>query len=102
MNLLLLARDAAREGQSHTIQVSARRGPANSVVIEFSDDGRPIPADQLGAIFEPNFIGTQSGRGSGIEFSICREIVRQHGGQISAESSPAGKTIFRVSLPGEV
>ncbi len=102
VNLLLLARDAAREGQSLNIHVSAHRGPANSAIIEFCDDGRPIPTDLLESIFEPNFIGTKSGRGSGIEFSICREIVRQHGGEINVESSPAGKTIFRVSLPGEV
>ena len=60
--------------------------PRNSAMIEICDNGRPIPPDQLPTIFEPSFVGPKSGRGSGIEFSICREIVRQHGGQITAES----------------
>jgi signal transduction histidine kinase len=35
-----------------------------------------------------------------MELSICREIARQHGGEISAESFPERDTIFRVTLPG--
>jgi PAS domain S-box-containing protein len=102
VNLLLLARDATEEGRSHTIHITARRGPSNSAVVLICDDGKPIPPDQIAAIFEPNFVSPQGGRGSGIEFSICREIVRQHGGEITAESTPGRETTFRVILPGEV
>ena len=108
VNLLLLAKDAAENGFGHLIQIASRQETADMAVIEVSDDGRLIPADQLVTIFEPNFIGLKSGRGTGIEFSICREIVRQHGGQITAEvtyaegsaSTSAHRTTLRVSLPG--
>lgn len=81
----------------------ANRLAQNSyVVVEVRDDGKTIPAEQLAIIFEPNFIGATIGRGTGLELSICREIVRQHGGQIVAESAPDRDTIFRVTLPVEV
>lgn len=104
VNLLLLAKDAILDSGGQTIHISSRRGPGNTAIIEVVDDGRPIPTEHLTAIFEPNFIGSQSGRGTGIEYSICREIVRQHNGQITAESTaadPFQRTIFRVSLPGD-
>jgi PAS domain S-box-containing protein len=101
VNLLLLARDAAAGGQEHHIQIRSRMDGQGWVQVEVQDDGTPIPAHQLDAIFEPNFIGPSSGRGTGLELSICREIVRQHAGDIVAESTLENETIFRVSLPVE-
>lgn len=102
VNLLLLAKDAAEAGRAHTIWVSSRLVPPDQALVEVSDDGRPIPPGQLAAVFEPNFLGPTSGRGTGIEYSICREIVRQHGGEISAESTPEPRTAIRVLLPLEL
>ena len=102
VNLLLLARDASANEHNQTIWVSSSSGPSETVVIEVRDNGQPIPSEQLGTIFEPNFVGPTSGRGTGMELSICREIVRQHGGQITADSGLDRDTIFRVALPTEV
>jgi PAS domain S-box-containing protein len=102
INLILLARDACLSDQGHTIWVSSHREADGRATVEIRDDGKPIPAGQLGSIFEPDFAGQAGGRGTGMELSVCREIVRQHGGQISAESSPGHDTIFRVLLPAEV
>jgi PAS domain S-box-containing protein len=114
VNLLLLARDACTNGgnqvaeHSHLIQVCSRAGPTTHVdstrlvIVEIMDTGKYIPVEQLDMIFEPNFIGPTSGRGSGMELSICREIVRQHGGQITADSQPGHETIFRITFPAEV
>jgi two-component system NtrC family sensor kinase len=102
VNMLLLARDATDDGLGHTIQVRSDSDSSGSIVVEVIDDGSPIPAEQLDAIFEPNFIGPSCQRGTGMELSICREIVRQHGGQITAESTAGRDTIFRVVLPSLV
>ena len=102
VNLLLLARDASTDGRGDTIRVTSQPGPSGTLVVEVCDNGQPIPRDQLGTIFEPNFVGPTSGRGSGMELSICREIVRQHGGQMIADSAPGRDTIIRVTLPVEV
>ena len=107
VNLLLLARDAVsavaphRNARANSIRVGTKARSSGSVTIEIRDNGIPIPADQLASIFEPNFIGPTNGRGTGMELSICREIVRQHGGQITAESNPDHDTIFCVTLPAE-
>jgi PAS domain S-box-containing protein len=106
VNLLLLARDAVTQetynGYPPTIRIASRLDPPDMIAVEVSDNGLPIPAEQLGTIFEPNFIGNSSGRGAGMELSICREIARQHNGEISVISAPEHDTIFRVSLPAEV
>lgn len=101
VNLLLLARDATANDATHTICVTSSVGQGRNVTVEVRDDGDPIPSELLESIFEPNFIGPTSGRGAGMELSICREIVRQHGGQITAETVGDHDTIIRVVLPTE-
>lgn len=84
------------------IGVTSRLADSDLVVVEISDDGKPIPPEKIGSIFEPNFENSDSGRGTGMELSVCREIVRQHNGQITVESQAGRDTIFRITLPGEV
>lgn len=102
INLLLLANDACLEGQGQNISISNKRTGLDQVTVEIADDGKPIPADKIGVIFEPDFANAISGRGSGMELSVCREIVHQHNGQITAESQPGHDTIFQITLPLEV
>lgn len=99
--LLLLARDACADDQPHTIRVVTTAGLDGLVHVEVQDDGTPIPEAQQAAFFEPNFIGSVGGRGTGMEPSICREIVRQHGGDIRVTGLPAPLTIFHVTFPIE-
>ncbi len=74
----------------------------DSVLIEFSNYGDTIPADQLGRIFE-KFYRVDSSRssstgGSGLGLAVAKEIVKVHKGTIDA-SSIDSKTTFRVILP---
>jgi PAS domain S-box-containing protein len=102
VNLLLLARDAVADGLPHKISVRSSARENRAVIVEVEDDGREIPALELESLFEPHFTGAVAGRGNGMEYSICREIVRQHGGQIRATRSPDFGTIVSVELPTEV
>jgi PAS domain S-box-containing protein len=102
VNLLLLARDAVADGTPHRIFVRSNARGGEAVIVEVEDDGRVIPAHELETLFEPHFTGAVAGRGNGMEFSICREIVRQHGGQIRASSSADFGTIVTVEFPTEV
>ena len=117
INLLLLARDACINGQGQVIRIRSKFEPPENAIVEVHDNGRPIPKDQLAYVFEPNFAGPTIGRGTGMELSICREIVRQHGGKITAESefssvkgdhsisethSEERDTIFRIVFPIEI
>jgi PAS domain S-box-containing protein len=102
VNLLLLARDATSDGRTHKIFVRSKAQGKDGVAVEVGDDGAAIPAAELESLFEPHFTGAVAGRGNGMEYCICREIVRQHGGQIRAASTADFGTIIEVVLPAEV
>lgn len=73
------------------------------VVVEVSDTGVGIPADELPRIFERfHRVSGATGRtheGAGIGLALVHEIVSLHGGQISAESEPGRGSKFRIQLP---
>jgi PAS domain S-box-containing protein len=100
VNLLLLARSAVNDGVRHTIRVRSRKIKDSLVVVDVTDDGKPIPREQYATIFEPQLVPSGSGRGTGLELSICREIVRQNHGKISLSGS-GNETIFRVTFSSE-
>jgi PAS domain S-box-containing protein len=102
VNLLLLARDATSDGRTHRIFVRSKARGKEAVVVEVGDDGTVIPASELESLFEPHFTGAVAGRGNGMEYCICREIVRKLGGQIRATSAADFGTIIEVVLPAEV
>ena len=98
-NLLDNAVKATQEGQGISVRTSLERDRShrgNWVQIEFLDEGHGIPPDQLGQIFEPG-VGFE-GSGFGLGLSLCREIVRMHGGTIDV-ASRRGCTVFRIRLP---
>jgi two-component system cell cycle sensor histidine kinase/response regulator CckA len=109
VHLLLMARDAVRASPAtngvRTIHIKSYRMPATNqsqqVVVEFHDHGKTIPPEHLHSVFEPNFLTSLNERGSGIEMSICREIVRQLHGQIEVHSQPAQGTTIRVQFPAK-
>ena len=67
------------------------------------DTGTGIPADELPRIFERfHRIAGARGRtheGSGIGLALVQELVRLHGGTVSAESTYGEGTTFRVRIP---
>jgi PAS domain S-box-containing protein len=101
VNLLLSMRDNLADGIPHTLTIRSYFTDTNLITVEIVDDGNPIPMDQLETIFEPNLISPVSGRGTGMELAICREIVRQHNGKINAVNIPNQGTMFRVEFPAE-
>jgi signal transduction histidine kinase len=63
-----------------------------------SDNGHGIEPAILARIFDP-FFSTKPGEGSGLGLSICRDICREHGGDITVDSRPGEGTTVRVWLP---
>jgi len=61
------------------------------------DTGPGIAPADLARIFDAGF-STRAGS-SGLGLSVCRRIAEQHGGAISAESSPGRGATFRLRLP---
>ena len=84
-------------GPSGHIDVSARQ-IARHIVVRVVDDGRGIPDEIMHRIYDPFFTTKQPGQGPGLGLDIARRIIRDHHGDIEAESKP-GRTEFRISLP---
>jgi signal transduction histidine kinase len=72
-------------------------------ILEVSDSGPGIPADELPRIFERFYRGTNVGEarasGSGLGLAITRSIVDMHGGSIEVASVEGQGATFRVHLP---
>jgi len=65
--------------------------------IEIADSGPGIARENLERIFQPGF---STHRGSpGLGLAVCRTIMEQHGGTISAASPPAGGAVFTMEFP---
>jgi PAS domain S-box-containing protein len=81
----------------------AVRSDGSSVVFSVADEGRGIPADKLESIFERfqqvDASDSRDKGGSGLGLTICRSIVRQHGGEIGVESQPGNGSTFTVTMP---
>lgn len=73
------------------------------VVIEVSDNGVGIPADQQDEIFESFFradnLGDGDPGGMGLGLFICREIVQKHQGTIDVQSRVGEGSTLTVRLP---
>jgi PAS domain S-box-containing protein len=99
VNLLLLARSAVKDRKEHQIRIESSLNENGELEICFTDDGIPIPPDQHERIFEPQLIPTGSSRGTGIELSICHEIVRQNNAKIFITNSGLETTFHIIFLP---
>lgn len=98
LNVLINAEQAigAATGKGR-IMVTTRAGDG-IVMIEIADTGPGIEPAVLSRIFEPFFTTKGPGQGTGLGLAITQGIVQEHGGSITAESSPGG-TVFRITLP---
>ena len=68
---------------------------------EVADDGQGIAPDRLEHLFDGTLQGQQGdrGRSMGIGLSVCRTVVRAHGGHIRGENRQEGGARFTVELP---
>ncbi len=76
------------------------------VVLSVEDDGQGIPGHLLphildGTIHPMNRSRSDDRRSMGIGLSVCRSIIRAHGGDMSAGKSRHGGAAIRFDLPGK-
>ncbi len=102
LNLFLNAIDAMPDGG--TLTVSTRQSPSEPqatshepLLITVSDTGCGIAPHDLKHIFEPFYTTKQKGTGLGL--AVCKNIIEEHGGTISAESVVGQGTVFKLEFP---
>ncbi|MEZ5071834.1 MAG: ATP-binding protein [Bacteroidales bacterium] len=96
INLVKNAREALKNRKDGLIRLQGRK-ENNGVVLCVEDNGEGIPPDRLEQVFVP-FFSTRD-EGSGIGLSLCRQIVRLHGGEIRVDSEPGRGTRVCLWLP---
>src|SRR6266496_596901 len=68
-----------------------------NVIVSFVDTGSGMSAGNLSRVFEPYF--TTKPTGTGLGLLIVRRIVREHGGELSIESSEGKGLTLTIRLP---
>ena len=82
------------------IHVAAQR-VAGAWQISVRDNGVGVAPEDRQAVFELLHRGAASGErsGTGLGLAICRQIVRQHDGEIWVEAAPGGGSAFCFTIP---
>ena len=88
------------EGGRVRVDVTRRDG---SAALAVADTGIGVPPEALERVFE-RFYRADAARnrdsgGVGLGLAIAEKLVTEHGGRISAESTPGKGSTFRVTLP---
>jgi signal transduction histidine kinase len=101
----LLANAARYGAKDHPVKLLVN-GEVDTLVLQVENQGLPIPAESLEAIFSPlvqlSIDGQGDGRAStslGLGLFIAREITEAHGGKITAKSNEQVGTVFTVEIP---
>ena len=81
-----------------TVWLKTKRN-ADAVEIRIRDNGDGIPPDVLEKIFNPFFTTKPTDKGTGLGLSLSNDIVREHGGAITALSEPGEYTEMIISIP---
>ena len=104
LNLMLNAKDAMQSTGGGTLRITTRTTESNRVVAEICDTGSGIAPEHLHRIFDP-FFTTKTNpapgqhKGTGLGLAVSYGILQEHGGKITAHSTPGQGTTFALEIP---
>ena len=79
------------------LRVRTQRRDADVIMVAVEDSGPGIDPQKLERIFTA-FVTTKS-QGMGLGLAICRMIIEQHGGTLTASSDGKNGAVFQFVLP---
>jgi signal transduction histidine kinase len=100
LNLLNNAADAIspNSDRSKTIILKTQFLPESRLArISVIDNGVGFTDENLGKIFRQHFTSKESGHGFGL--LAVKRVIKNHGGNVSAERNPEGGAIFNIEFP---
>jgi signal transduction histidine kinase len=98
LNLIVNAAQAMPAGKMGMIDI---RTDCNDkqVWVEVKDNGPGIPPEVVKKIFDPFFTTKDPGTGTGLGLSVSQNIIQQHGGTLTVDSTVGVGTTFKITLP---
>ena len=99
LNLVYNALEAmdSTTDQSRVLRVTTELRGRDAIVVAVEDSGPGIAPQKLDSIFT-TFLTTKP-HGMGLGLAICRMIIEQHGGQLTASSDGKNGALFQFLLP---
>jgi signal transduction histidine kinase len=92
-----LLENARRHGKP-PVRVAVRR-ENDRAMIDVIDCGPGVPPAERERVFEPFYRRSSESSGAGLGLSLCRQIARLHGGDVTAVAHADTLSAFRVTLP---
>jgi signal transduction histidine kinase len=99
LNVVTNAADAMRTvtDRARVLRIESGISQSNSVEVTIKDSGTGIEPENIDRIFDAFF--TTKSNGMGIGLAICRSIVEDHGGTLTASAGAPHGSVFRIALP---
>ncbi len=99
LNLIGNALDAVEGRPNPLVTVTTESEPDGEWIrIAVADNGVGIETDKLDDVFKP-FVSTKGSRGTGLGLPVSRKVLREHGGDLVATSTPGVGSTFVLRLP---
>ena len=97
MNLVMNAIDAMAGTSMRRLSVNLS-DQAGVIELAVQDTGIGIAPEHLSRIFDPFFTTKGPDKGTGLGLAVCFSIIKQFGGEVTAESTIGKGTTFRIAL----
>jgi len=68
-------------------------------VICVEDQGPGLSPQVRARLFEPFFTTRPPGEGTGLGLAVSKHLLKQFGGDLTADNRPEGGAVFTISLP---
>jgi signal transduction histidine kinase len=98
LNLIVNAAQAMPEGKMGLIDIRTDCDD-KQVWIEVRDNGPGIATEVVQKIFDPFFTTKDPGTGTGLGLSVSQNIIQQHDGTLTVDSTVGIGTTFKITLP---
>ena len=96
INLMKNSMEALENTEKPQIRITINKYEEERALIEVKDNGAGMSEEIMNQIFIPFY--TTKRKGSGIGLSLSNQIIRLHGGTITADSKPGKGSIFTIII----
>ena len=98
LNFLLGIPSLYQKDQEKTLYLEVFDPVHHTIPVKINIHGLRLSEDERIALFEPKMIPTSLPSGTGMELTICREILRRHNGQVLVNGTDHA-TVIEILLP---